>query len=188
MKFIVSILIMLSLASSPSMAAAPDSRKTLRYTFPVAETGFDPAQVTDLYSNQIIAAIFDPPLTYDYLAKPLKLVPNTLVAMPEVSADQMTYTLRVKPGIYFADDIAFAGKKRELIAADYVYTIKRHFDPKAKSKHFGDFEGLIAGMDEMYESAKAGGKFDYDRPVEGLKALDRYTFQIKLKQIGRAHV
>ena len=182
MKFIVSILIMLSLASSPSMAAAPDSRKTLRYTFPVAETGFDPAQVTDLYSNQIIAAIFDPPLTYDYLAKPLKLVPNTLVAMPEVSADQMTYTLRVKPGIYFADDIAFAGKKRELIAADYVYTIKRHFDPKAKSKHFGDFEGLIAGMDEMYESAKAGGKFDYDRPVEGLKALDRYTFQIKLKR------
>ena len=182
MKFIVSILIMLSLASSPSMAAAPDSRKTLRYTFPVAETGFDPAQVTDLYSNQIIAAIFDPPLTYDYLAKPLKLVPNTLVAMPEVSSDQMTYTLRVKPGIYFADDIAFAGKKRELIAADYVYTIKRHFDPKAKSKHFGDFEGLIAGMDEMYESAKAGGKFDYDRPVEGLKALDRYTFQIKLKR------
>ena len=182
MKFIGSIVLMLLFATSSGVVAAPDSRKVLRYTFPVAETGFDPAQVTDLYSNYIIAAIFDPPLTYDYLAKPLKLVPNTLVSMPEVSVDQMTYTLRVKPGIYFADDIAFAGKKRELTAADYVYSIKRHFDPKAKSKHFGDFEGLIVGMDEMYESAKSSGKFDYDRPVEGLKTLNRYAFQIKLKR------
>ena len=182
MKFIVSIVLMLSLATSSDVAAAPDSRKVLRYTFPVAETGFDPAQVVDLYSNNIIAAIFDPPLTYDYLAKPLKLIPNTLVNMPEVSADQMTYTLRVKPGTFFADDIAFAGKKRELVAADYVYSIKRHFDPKTKSKHFGDFEGLIIGMDEMYEAAKASGKFDYDVSVEGLRTLDRYTFQIKLKR------
>ncbi len=182
-KFLLAVFITVALARVGDAVAAPDARKTLRYAFPIAETGFDPAQVSDTYSNHIIAAIFDPPLTYDYLAKPLKLVPNTLVAMPEVSSDQMTYTLRVKPGIYFADDIAFAGKKRELVAADYVYSIKRHFDPKTKSKHFGDFEGLIAGMDEMYASAKAGGKFDYDRPVEGLRTLDRYVFQIKLKRL-----
>ena len=183
MNILISLLLIALLGASGNANATPDPQKILRYAFPIAETGFDPAQVTDLYSIYVVAAIFDPPLTYDYLAKPLKLVPNTMVAMPEVSADQMTYTLRVKPGIFFADDIAFGGKKRELTATDYVYSIKRHFDPKAKSKHFGDFEGLIAGMDEMYEAAKAGGKFDYDRSVDGLKTLDRYTFQIKLKRL-----
>ena len=68
--------------------------------------------------------------------------------MPEVSADQLTYTLRVKPGIYFAADTVFNNKKRELTAEDYVYTIKRHFDPKVNSKHIGEFEGLFVGMDE----------------------------------------
>ena len=171
------------LAIVSNAGAAPDRGKVLRYTFPVAETGFDPAQVVDLYSNNIVAAIFDPPLTYDYLAKPLKVVPNTLVAMPEVSADQLTYTLRVKPGIYFADDAVFNGRKRELTADDYVYTIKRHFDPKVNSKHIGEFDGLLAGMDEMLIESRRGAKFNYDRVVEGLKSLDRYTFQIKLKRL-----
>ncbi len=176
-------LVGLLLAGFANAAPAADPAKVLRYTFPVAETGFDPAQVVDLYSNNIVAAIFDPPLTYDYLAKPLKLIPNTLVAMPEVSADQLTYTLRVKPGIYFADDPVFKGKPRELIADDYVYTVKRHFDPKVNSKHFGEFEGLLVGMDEVLADSRRGGKFDYDRVAEGLKSLDRYTFQFKLKRL-----
>jgi len=32
----------------------------------------------------VIAAIFDPLLTYDYLARPAKIVPNTAVALPEI--------------------------------------------------------------------------------------------------------
>ena len=182
MKTVMFWLLALGLLATGQADADPDPRKVLRYSFPVAETGFDPAQVTDLYSNNIVAAIFDPPLTYDYLARPLKVIPNTLAAMPEVSADMLTYTMRVKPGIYFADDPAFKGKERELTAADYVFTIKRHYDAKVNSRHIGDFEGLIIGMDELLAATRAGGKFDYDQPVEGLKALDRYTFQIKLKR------
>ena len=37
--------------------------------------------------------------------------------MPEVSADFRTWTVRVRPGIFFADDPAFKGKRRELVAA-----------------------------------------------------------------------
>jgi hypothetical protein len=66
-------------------AAAPAAQKTLRYAFLIAETGFDPAQINDLYSSIILGQIFDPPYTYDFLARPPKVRPNTAVGMPEVS-------------------------------------------------------------------------------------------------------
>ena len=167
-------------SAGQSAHAQPDPRKVLRYSFEVAETTLDPQKISDVYSNIVVDAIFDTPLRYDYLARPLKLIPNTLASMPVISADQMTYTLHVKPGIYFADHEVFAGKKRELVAEDYVYSIKRLFDPKLSAPLLGDFEGTIAGSDELLKRVRASNKMDYDTPLEGLRALDRYTFQIKL--------
>jgi ABC-type transport system substrate-binding protein len=160
---------------------AKDGRKVLRYAFRVAETGFDPAQVNDLYSSNIIANIFDAPLSYDFLARPVKVVPNTAEALPEVSADFTTLTLRIRPGIFFQDHRAFGGRKRELVAADYVYSIKRIYDPKLKSPRVYLLENSkLLGMSEIRAAALKGAKFDYDREVEGVRALDRYTLQIRL--------
>ena len=117
-------------AATPARSQGPD--KVFRYAFNVAETTFDPAEVSDLYSSTLMANIFDAPLAYDYLARPSKLIPNTLEAMPEVSEQGTLYRMRVKPGIFFAEDAAFEGKRRELVAEDYVYSIKRLFDPKKK--------------------------------------------------------
>jgi len=69
------------------------AQKVLRYAFEIAETSFDPQRIADVYSNIVNQAMFEPPLTYDYLAKPAKLKPNVVTAMPEVSADGTTYTL-----------------------------------------------------------------------------------------------
>src|SRR5437879_8073378 len=158
------------------------AEKVLRYAFRVAETGFDPVQINDLYSSIILAHIFDAPLALDYLARPFKVKPNTAARMPEVSADGKLWTLRIRPGIYFADDPAFRGKKRELTAQDYVYSLKRHFDPKNKSPNFYLLDKRIVGMDAIRKQALAGGKFDYDREVEGLRAIDRYAFRIVLTE------
>ncbi len=158
------------------------AEKVLRYAFRVAETGFDPVQINDLYSSIILAHIFDPPLALDYLARPFKVKPNTAASMPEVSADGKVWTLRIRPGIYFADDAAFGGRKRELTAQDYVYSLKRHFDPKNKSPNFYLLDKRVVGMDAVRKQALAGGKFDYDRDVEGLRAIDRYTFRIVLTE------
>jgi ABC-type transport system substrate-binding protein len=104
--------------------------------------------------------------------------------MPEVSEDFKTFTVRIKPGIYFDDDPAFGGKKRELTAADYVYSFKRIADPKNKSPVFsGLTEEKIIGMAGLRRAAEApGARFDYDTEIEGLRALDRYTLQFKLEQ------
>jgi ABC-type transport system substrate-binding protein len=170
----------LAAAALPSSAADP--AKVFRYAFEIAETSFDPQRISDLYSNILNCAMFDAPLTYDYLARPLKLRPNTLASMPEVSADGMTFTLHVKPGIYFADDPVFNGKKRELVAQDYVYTFMRLFDPKVRASQLGEVEDHIVGAEELAAKARKANKLDYDQPIEGLKALDRYTFRIKLNK------
>src|SRR3954470_2500209 len=132
----------------------PDrDRKVLRYAFERAETTFDPQKTSDLYSNFVESAIFDTPLDYDYLARPLKLVPATLVSLPEISADGLTYTLRVRPGVYFSDDAAFKGKRRELVAQDYVYSLKRLMDPALSAPLLGEIEGVIAGSAQAIERA-----------------------------------
>ena len=166
--------------ASGSVFAQPDPNKVLRVAFRTAETGFDPHVATDLYSNYVNRAIFDPLLRYDYLSRPHTIVPNTAAALPQGSADGKSWTIKVKPGIFFADDPAFKGKKREITAADYAYSWKRILDPKMRSPHLDAFDGKIAGMDAVIAKAKETGKFDYDAPVEGLQVVDRYTLRLKL--------
>jgi ABC-type transport system substrate-binding protein len=163
---------------------AAEPPKVLRYAMRIAETGFDPAQISDLYSSTLVANVFDAPYAIEFLARPTRSRPNTAAAMPEASADFTTFTVRLRPGIYFADDPAFKGKKRELVAEDYVYSIKRHFDPRWKSARVSGLENnRILGLKALRDAAIKGGKpFDYDTPVEGLRALDRYTLQFKLGQ------
>ena len=153
----------------------------MRYAFRVAETGFDPASVTDLYSAIIIANLFEAPYAFEFLARPVRLRPLDRAGLPEASDDFKTFTIRLKPGIFFADDPAFKGKPRELVAADYVYSIKRHADPRWKSPRLSSIEQeQFVGLAELRKAALAGKPFDYDREIEGLRALDRHTLQIKL--------
>ena len=171
-----------SAAQAQGPAAAAQPLKVLRYAFLIAETTFDPAQISDLYSNTVVSGMFDAPLEFEFLAKPARMRPNTLAAMPEVSDDFKTFTFKVKPGIYFADDPAFKGQKRELVAGDYVYSLKRHYDPRWKSPNLYRLENAqVLGMTELRKKLTAEQKpFDYDTPVEGIKTLDRYTFRVKL--------
>ncbi len=169
----------------PKAAEAPPApqEKVLRYAFLVAETGFDPGQLSDLYSRIVTAHIFESLYNYDYLARPFKLKPNTAAAMPEVSEDFRTWTIRIRPGIYFSDDAAFKGARRELTAEDYVYSLKRFFDPATKAPLYSSFkqEGIL-GLEELrVEALKTKKPFNYDKPVEGVRALDRYTLQFRLE-------
>jgi oligopeptide transport system substrate-binding protein len=158
------------------------AQKVLRVAYLIAETNFDPATVSDLYSNNIMEEIFESPLTYDFLARPAKLKPATLEAMPEVTESGRIYTLRVKKGIYFADDPAFKGRKRELTARDYEFAFKRLMDPKLASPNLWLIEGRVAGMEEAVARAKKSGRFDYDAPIPGIEVVDRYTLRIRLSK------
>src|SRR5260221_3748612 len=164
--------------------------KTLRVTFPVAETGFDPARTNDYYSGAVIEAIYDRLLTYDYLARPAKLVPLAAESLPRIADTGRTYTFKIRKGIYFTPDPAFKGKRRELTAEDYAYYIKRFFDPRYRSPYAFLFEGKVVGLDRLSAQAKKTGRFDYEAKVPGLEVPDRYTLRIHLKEIdyGLSHI
>ena len=91
------------IAPTPA-AAAPDPNKIVHISFPAAEAGFDPVRISDLYSATVLEGIFERLLTYDYLARPAKVVPMIVESMPEVTDNGRTYTFKIRKGIYFAPD------------------------------------------------------------------------------------
>jgi ABC-type transport system substrate-binding protein len=175
-------------AGDPAPKGAPGApgsgQKVLRYAFRVAETGFDPAQISDIYSRTVTPHIFEALYHYDPLARPVKVKPLTAQAMPEFSEDFKTWTVKVRPGIYFADDPAFKGRPRELTAHDYVYSFKRFADPAVKSPAWTWVEQFrFVGLSDLRKRAlDAKQPFDYDKPIEGITALDRYTVRFRMER------
>jgi ABC-type transport system substrate-binding protein len=168
-----------ALLCTGARAAEPD--KVLRIAFSIAETSFDPAFASDAASDGIIEQVFDSMLDYDYLARPVKLVPRALEAMPAIEDGGRTYICRVRKGIYFTPDPAFKGRKRELTAADFAYGFKRILDPAVKSPWLWLLDGKVVGVEEARRKAEKSGKFDYDAPLPGLEVVDRYTLRIRLR-------
>ncbi|HET9978194.1 MAG TPA: ABC transporter substrate-binding protein [Burkholderiaceae bacterium] len=172
------------LAGGWARAQAPraQAKKVLRYAFNAAETGFDPAKVFDLYSRIVTAHIFENLYNFDPLARPAKIKPAIADGPAAHSADFRTWTVKIKRGVFFADDPAFKGRKRELTAADFVYAMKRFVDPANKSPaSAGVLDAGMLGLGALRERAlKDKAPFDYDTGIEGLRALDRYTVQYKL--------
>jgi ABC-type transport system substrate-binding protein len=160
--------------------AAADPKKILRTTIEAQDAGFDPALTANYYSGKIMETVGESLLSYDYLARPSKVIPLVAEAMPLIEDDGKTYTFKIRQGVYFAPDPVFKGVKRELTAEDFVFSFKRFMDPKVRSQWRFLFEGKIVGLDALSKAAETSGKFDYDAKVEGLQAIDRYTLKIKL--------
>ena len=164
------ILLAAALAGGPSQAAD----KVLHAYLTTSETGLDPAVASDLASLAVLENLFDPLLRYDYLARPVALRGNTTASLPAVGEQGLSYIFKIRPGIFFSDDPAFKGNKRELTAADYVYSLQRLYDPALKSPWLSLFEGKIAGDGALKQN------FSYATRIAGLQAIDRYTLRIGL--------
>lgn len=150
--------------------------KVYRHSMDGAPTNLDPAQAATIYAAFVVVNLFDTLYRYKYLARPYELTPNLALAMPEVSADGLTYTIRLKPGVRFAADEAFpGGRGREVTAADVAYSLKRHFDPAVRSHGAWLWRGKIRGLEE-WQAAGA----NYDAPVAGLNTPDPHTLVVDL--------
>jgi peptide/nickel transport system substrate-binding protein len=174
---------LLALAGLPATVGAADMRKVLRITLNDI-TSLDPQQGTDLSSTRVASAIFEALYQFDYFAEPATVVPCTAEALPVITNGGKTWTIKLRKGIRFTDDPAFKGKPRELTAEDYAYSIKRSLDPNLRGGGDPALTDLIAGARPIVDAArKPGGKLDYDAPVAGVHAIDRYTLQINLTDV-----
>jgi ABC-type transport system substrate-binding protein len=179
---VIPLLAVIAASIAPQSIAADwaDPAKVLRIAFPIDVSGLDPAGTQETYASLAEQRIFDALYVWDYLARPYRFVPSIATGMPEISADGRVWTIRIRPGIYFADDPAFGGKKRELTAADFVYEWKRVVDPRVRSPNSDLLEHKIVGLDAAAAKAKTSGRFDYDAEIQGLRAVDRYTLRLEL--------
>ena len=180
--FLLAVASVPSQAQAPLPAAAARVPHVLHVAFPIAETGFDPQATSDLYSDTVQRAIFEPLYGFDYLVRPYQRVPKIATALPTITDGGRVWTIYLRPGIYFADDPVFKGRRRELTAADYVYSWKRLLDPRMRSPFAWYLQGKIVGADAVVAAASRSGRFDYDTPIAGLRTLDRYTIRIELKE------
>jgi ABC-type transport system substrate-binding protein len=179
---VIPLLAVIAASIAPQSIAADwaDPAKVLRIAFPIDVSGLDPAGTQETYASLAEQRIFDALYVWDYLARPYRFVPSIATGMPEISADGRVWTIRIRPGIYFTDDPAFGGKKRELTAADFVYEWKRVIDPRVRSPNSDLLEHKIVGLDAAAAKAKTSGRFDYDAEIQGLRAVDRYTLRLEL--------
>jgi ABC-type transport system substrate-binding protein len=145
-------------AVAPAYAGAYAEQKVLHAFLSTGETGLDPAVASDVASLSLLENLFDPLLRYDYLARPVKLIPNTAAAMPTVSDDGKTYTFHLRQDVYFTPDAAFKGAHRQATAQDYAYSFDRLHDPALKSPWLYLFDG-----------------------VASVEAVDKFTLRIRLK-------
>jgi len=181
-RAVIPLLASIVASAAPQVNAADwaDPAKVLKLAFPIDVSGLDPAGTQETFATLVEQKIFDALYVWDYLARPYKFVPSIATGMPEISADGRVWTIRIRPGVYFADDPAFGGKKRELTAADFVYAWKRIVDPRVRSPNSDLLEHKIVGLDDAVTKAKASGSFDYDAEIRGLRAADRYTLKLEL--------
>jgi len=169
-------LLMLSACGDQSATNQQQSAKTYRHAMDGVPGSLDPAQAASIYANFIAVNLYDTLYRYKYLARPYQLTPNLAASMPEVSDDGLRLTIHIRPGVHFIDDVAFEdGLGREVRAADFVYSIKRHFDPNSRAQGGWLWQNRIEGLDLWKKEGS-----DYDKEVAGLRALDDYTIQISL--------
>jgi oligopeptide transport system substrate-binding protein len=173
------LLVLILLLGGCEQTPAPSSAtpaKIYRHAMHDAPGSLDPSQAATLYANFIVVNLYDTLYRYKYLARPYQLQPNLAVAMPDISADGLRLTIRIRKGVFFIDDPAFPDAKgREIKARDFVYSIKRHFDPATRAQGAWLWQNRIEGLDLW----KTEGS-DYDKEITGLRALDDYTVQIIL--------
>lgn len=147
--------------------------------------GMDPIYANDKYSSEAVSLIYEGLLQYHYYKRPYELTPNLAESMPEISKDGLVYTFKIKKGVLFQDDKAFPnGKGRELVAQDFVYSIKRLADPKLQGLGWWVIDGKIKGLNEWRKkySGEQIKTVNYEEEVEGLKALDSHTIQFTLSK------
>jgi hypothetical protein len=168
----------------------PRHRKVLRVAFNAAETGFDPAKISDIYSRTVTPHIFEalyrPTTTWrgrQDQAADGRGHARDLGRLPRRgrSSVQPGHPLRRRPGVQ--------GRASANWWPPTTSTpLKRLIDPANKSPLWArSIQDLgIVGLNEL--RARRWPKrsaFDYDREVAGLRALDRYTLKITLKERPR---
>lgn len=146
----------------------------------------DPAVAFDSISLTAAPQSLETLYQYQFTTRPVKVVPLLADGMPSFSNEGRTVRIKIKKGILFQDDPAFAGGKgREVKAADFIYGWKRLSLPILKSPGHFIFEGKVKDYEKFRESVVKAPKEKREEKLKetfaGFHAVDDYTIEINLQ-------
>jgi oligopeptide transport system substrate-binding protein len=184
--------------SSSSSAADPNRDPDTLYTIYASNVRWlDPAVISDTTSADVADQVFENLYNYDIEKRPYEIIPELAAALPEVSPDGLTVTIRLKKGIRYVDpEGEIKGWEKipshpeatmgpEITVDDFFYAWKRVANFHQASQNYSHMiEGRIKGLDEWFEYTRnvAKSAVDWDRPVEGLEKIDAHTMRLHLKR------
>lgn len=150
----------------------------------------DPAESVDYVSGQMVSALYDTLLEYDYMKRPYILRPSMLESMPEVNPGMTEFKFTLRDDLYFISDKCFknntdADRGRKINSNDVVFSFMRLADGRLHSPGFWIFRGKIKGIDKFRDesaSAPANDYSIYDKACEGFEIIDERRFTIKLRE------
>jgi oligopeptide transport system substrate-binding protein len=122
----------------------------------------DPALIVDVTGGLISAKLFNGLVR---LGENLSVQPD-IAKDWSISRDGLTYTFRLKQGIYFSNN-------REVKANDFKYSFNRILDSKSRSPNTWVLEKILGANDFMK---------GWTDDIEGIKVIDDYTLEIRLKR------
>jgi len=150
----------------------------------------DPATCADTPSTVLQTMVFEGLYQYHYLKRPIEVIPQLAAAMPQISANGLVWTIKIKKGVKYAPNACFGRDKagrlrtRTVRASDFVFAFKRIADQHLPNSHARSFiQNTIKGLDFHHARSgqfKAADLSRYDWPASGLLAVDELTLQIRL--------
>jgi oligopeptide transport system substrate-binding protein len=176
------------LPSSDEAEAPADFGMTFHGAYRDDAKTLDPALAYDTISLDVVSSIHETLYQYSYLSDSYRVEPLLAADLPRLSTDRLTVTIPIQRGIRFQDDECFAasqGKGRELKAQDFVFALKRLALPRLESQGWWILDGKIVGVNAWRARAESVHEPRetlalLDEPIEGIRALDDYTLQLKL--------
>lgn len=186
LRFVMALAVLCALVATGACkrkAAWEEGKKVAHFAVRAKLGTLDPIRSSTTYDNEVQSQVYEGLFSYKYLVRPYELEPVLAKAMPSVSEDGLTYTIDIREGVLFHDDACFpGGVGRELVAKDFEYSFKRMADDHNQPTGWWIFQDRIIGFDEFQKRMSERGEapFDWDAPVEGIKATGKYQLQIKL--------
>ena len=182
MKSLLFVLSCLMLSFACSKEKTFDERE-INLISPEKISGFDPINASDRYSGNETGKVYEGLFEFHPLKRPYELMPNLAESLPVVSADGLTYIFKIRKGVLFHDSPAFKdGMGREMKASDIIYSIKRLADPKLNAKGWWLLDDRLVGLNEWRTKNSTTESTNYEEEIEGLKKIDDYTLQMRLKK------
>lgn len=148
--------------SAASGSTGPRYGDTMTVAYKSDPKTFDPAVCYDATCWNNMRMMYD--RLFDYTGDTMNIAAQAAADMPQVSADGLTYTIKLRPGMTFTDG-------KPVTAADVVYSFNRILDPATKSPVASFWTGVKGAAD--YAKNPTGD-------LAGISVVDDSTVQIVL--------